>query len=229
MRIAVTRLKEKAGKDRETCKEFGHSCYTVSPLKSEIYHDSADIFIEKANDGNYDCIFFTSALPAAIIAPGLKSDARVVAIGPQTSATLEKYGIKTEILPAFYSRDFVPYLGEWTKGKNIGIPRADVPNPDLIKSIEDAGGIVDEIPVYALEATGEKFDLEGADAILFTSANSFSMAVWDRETKIIKIAIGDITAGRMRDAGIIPDVTGDGSLKGTLKELNRYTENLKRG
>ncbi|UUX93717.1 uroporphyrinogen-III synthase [Methanoplanus endosymbiosus] len=228
MRIAVTRLKEKAGKDRETCKEYGHSCYTVSPLKSEIYHDSADIFIEKANDGNYDCIFFTSALPAEIIAPRLSVSARVVAIGPQTAATLEKYGIKTEILPAFYSRDFAPYLGEWLKGKNIGIPRADVPNPVLISSVEDAGGIVDEIPVYALEATGERLNLDDADAVLFTSANSFSLAVWDKDTEIIKIAIGDITAGRMRDAGIIPDVTGDGSLKGTLREINRYTDNLKR-
>jgi uroporphyrinogen-III synthase len=36
------------------------------------------------------------------------------------------------------------------------------------------------------------------------------------------MAIGEITAAAMRTGGTIPEVVGDGSLEGALKELNAY-------
>ena len=224
MRIAVTRLREKAGKDAETCRRYGHECYTVSPLIARVYEDRVKEFVTKANADEFDCIFFTSALPAQVVGPLLQVRPEMVAIGPQTAKTLTDMGFDCETLPDFYSRDFAPYMGDRIWGKRIGIPRADVPNPGLISSIEDKGGIAAETRIYGLEPTGEILDLDGADAILFTSAGSFKNAVWDKDVKILLIAIGDVTGKAMELGGCTPDVTGDGSLAGTLEALNRYLE-----
>lgn len=225
MKIAITRLREKAGKDAALCRKYGHECFTVSPLASEVYIDNTREFVSRVNAGEFDCLFFTSALPAQIVGPLLETWPRVIAIGPQTTRTLQGLGIECETLPAFYSRNFAPHLGEWLKGKNVGIPRADVPNPALLDSIRSEGGIPHETAVYGLIATNEELRTEDADAIIFTSGNSFSLAVWDSEQDLIVVAIGDITAERILKAGITPAVVGDGSLEGTLKALNMHLEN----
>ncbi|MBP7121151.1 MAG: uroporphyrinogen-III synthase [Methanolinea sp.] len=222
MRIAITRLVGKEKDDAARCKNYGHECYPVSPLRAEIREDLVSFFVRSVEAGEYDCLFFTSALPAKIIAPRLSRWPRVIAIGPRTAMTLGHFGIDAETLPSFYSRDFVPYLGSWIRGKRIGIPRADVPNQNLIDGILAAGGIPAEVRVYTLIPTGVLLDVSSAEAILFTSAMSFSTAVYNADAPVMKIAIGESTGAMMRSRGVIPDVTGDGSLEGTLEELNRF-------
>ncbi len=222
MKIAVTRLAGKEKNDAARCAQFGHICYSVHPLRSEIRPRAITAFIEAVDRSEFDCLFFTSALPAKIIAPLLNRFPRVIAIGPQTAKELQHYEIDCETLTSFYSRDFVPYLGDWIRGKHIGIPRADVPNPSLIDAITAAGGIPHEFRCYGLEPTGESLNLEDADAILFTSAMSFTKAVWMKHPDLMVIAIGDITAATMRAAGTNPVVVGDGSLEGTMIALNNY-------
>ncbi|MDD1688385.1 MAG: uroporphyrinogen-III synthase [Methanoregula sp.] len=222
MKIAVTRLAGKERNDAARCAQFGHICYSVHPLRSEIRPHAITAFIEAVDRGEFDCLFFTSALPARIIAPLLNRFPRIIAIGPQTAQELQHYEIDCEILTSFYSRDFVPYLGDWIRGKHIGIPRADVPNPSLIDAITAAGGIPHEFRCYGLEPTGESLNIEDADAILFTSAMSFAKAVWMMRPDLVVMAIGDITAGAMRAAGTNPAVVGDGSLEGTMMALNDY-------
>jgi len=222
MKIAVTRLAGKEKNDAARCAQFGHICYSVHPLRSEIRPRAITAFIEAVDRSEFDCLFFTSALPAKIIAPLLSRFPRIIAIGPQTAKELQHYEIDCETLTSFYSRDFVPYLGDWIKGKHIGIPRADVPNPSLIDAITAAGGIPHEFRCYGLEPTGESLNLENADVILFTSAMSFAKAVWTMHSDLVVIAIGDITAVTMRAAGTNPVVVGDGSLEGTLMALNNY-------
>jgi uroporphyrinogen-III synthase len=222
MRIAVTRLLGKEKNDAERCALFGHTCYSVHPLCSKIKKSEITRFVEAVDRSEFDCLFFTSALPAKIIAPLLNRFPRVIAIGPQTAKELRRYEIDCEILTSFYSRDFVPYLGDWIKGKHIGIPRADVPNPTLINAITGAGGIPYEFRCYGLEPTGESLNLDGADAILYTSAMSFSKAVWTQKPDLLVMAIGDITAEVMRAGGVNPVVIGDGSLEGSMIALNDY-------
>ena len=227
MLLAITRLAEKGAADAALCKQYGHECRVVSSLRSEIRSSTIQTFVLAASDNEFDAIFFTSALPAQKIAPllnpSITKTTRVIAIGPQTAKVLHESGIAAETLPTYYSRDFVPYLGSWIKEKRIGIPRADVPNPDLINAIEEAGGMAFEYRCYGLEPTNEPLNLDGVDAILFTSANSYKMAILPPLTSsILPIAIGEITAAAMRDGGLEPKVVGDGSLEGTLKNLNAY-------
>jgi uroporphyrinogen-III synthase len=222
MKIAVTRLSGKEKKDAARCARFGHICYSVHPLRSEIRSHAIRLFIEAVERGEFDCLFFTSALPAKIIAPLLNKYPRIIAIGPQTAKELLHYSIDCETLTSFYSRDFVPYLGDWIRSKHIGIPRADVPNPSLIDAITAAGGIPHEFNCYSLEPTGESLSLGNADAVLFTSAMSYTKAVWEKNPDLIVMAIGDITAAKMRESGTNPVVVGDGSLEGSLTALNEY-------
>jgi uroporphyrinogen-III synthase len=224
MKIAITRLRGKELDDQQRCQRRGHDCYPVTPMYSEIDQDQIDLFIEQVTEEKFDCIFFTSALPAFKIGPllGRCTLPRVVAIGPQTAKALREYGVPCEVLHDFYSRAFVPYLGDWISGKTIGIPRSDAPNPDLLAAITDAGGIPVEFSIYTLIPTYEELDLSDAEAILFTSALSFRTAIWRRREDLILIAIGEVTASTMMEAGLPPDVSGDGSLEGTLDELNIY-------
>ncbi|MGC9435434.1 MAG: uroporphyrinogen-III synthase [Methanomicrobiales archaeon] len=221
MRIAITRVPGKGAEDTETCREFGHSCVHVSPLDAGIDRPVVDAFVAAANDGEFDCIFFTSALPARLIAPRLERPPRLVAIGPATAAALEEQGLSCETLPSYYSREFADTLGGWLAGKTVGIPRAAVPNPDLLQSIREVGGIPREFRVYTLTPTRDPLPLGDCDAILFTSALSFREAVWDRRPGIMAMAIGEITAAAMREEGIDPVVIGDGTIRGSLRALER--------
>ncbi|MHB8165057.1 MAG: uroporphyrinogen-III synthase [Methanoregula sp.] len=225
MKIAVTRLSGKEKSDAARCAKAGHTCYSVHPLRSDLRDTEIAEFVKGVERNEFDCIFFTSALPAKIIAPLLKKVPRVIAIGPQTAKELEQSGIGCETLPGFYSRDFVPYLGDWIRGKHIGIPRADVPNPVLIDAITAAGGIVHEFRCYGLEPTGETLALDAAEAILFTSAMSYTKAIWTPRSNLLVMAIGDITAAAMRSGGTVPAIVGDGSLEGSLAALNEYHDN----
>ena len=222
MKIAVTRLAGKEERDAARCAAFGHACYSVHPLRSEIQEDVVSAFAGSVERGEFDCLFFTSALPAKILAPLLKKTPRVIAIGPETARELERCGVACETLPGFYSRDFVPYLGDWIRGKTIGLPRADVPNAPLIDAIAHAGGIAREFRCYRLVPTNEPLDLDKADVILFTSAMSFKKAIWTPRRDLLVMAIGDITAAAMMYGGTIPAIVGDGSLEGTLAALNEH-------
>jgi len=225
MKIAVTRLAGKEKIDAARCSHYGHTCYSVHPLRFRVNQSAVNAFVEAVDRGEFDCIFFTSALPAQIIAPLLNRFPRVIAIGPQTAKALRHVEIDCETLPSFYSRDFVPYLGSWIEKKHIGIPRADVPNNALLKTIAAAGGIAHEFRCYSLEPTGQTLPTKDADAVLFTSALSFSKAVWTPHPEQLIMAIGDVTAGVMQEAGVSPAVVGDGSLEGTLAALDLYLEN----
>ena len=229
MMIAITRLADKGARDPALCEEYGHACYPVSPLAATVFPERVAAFVAGVHRGDFDCLFFTSALPATIIGPLLERWPRVVAIGPRTAETLRDMGIACETLPSYYSRDFAPYLGEWLRGRTVGIPRADVPNPALLDAIRELGGEPVEIRVYGLEPTGTELDLENAEALLFTSANSFRQAIWTPRPHLLLMAIGEITAEAMAESGMAPAVVGDGSLEGTLRRLNAYIEEHSQG
>jgi uroporphyrinogen-III synthase len=226
MKIAITRLSGKGDDDPALCRRFGYECFTVSPLVAHLYPDQIEEFAVRVNRGDFDCVFFTSALPVMYIAPLLERWPRIVAIGPQTARLLERFGIGSEILPEHYSRAFAPYLGSWLHDRHVGIPRADVPNSALSDSIRSFGGIPHEMPVYALAPTCADLPVGDADALLFTSVMSFQKAVFTRRSDLLYIAIGEITADAMRNGGIEPAVVGDGSLEGTLQALAVYLDSI---
>lgn len=222
MRIAVTRLEGKETEDRRRCRKYGHDCYPVSPMRAEFVPEEIERFLLVLETEGFDCLFFTSVIPAKKIAPAIRQWPRTIAIGPQTASVLAEHAPAVETLPRYYSKEFAPWLGGWLEGKRIGIPRADVPNDELLDAIRGAGGIPLEFRIYRLIPTGEELDTDRAEALLFTSAGSYRHARWRRRPDLLIMAIGEVTARAMQQGGDVPAVTGNGSLEGTLRSLNRY-------
>ena len=174
-----------------------------------------------------DILIFTSSLGAEKLLDRVKpgKQIRIVSVGPKTAKKVEEYGLKSEIIEKFSSENFADHLGE-IKGKTIGIARAEVPNPELIGSLQSKGAIIIEAPAYRLESAGNSIleVLNDVDAVIFTSAKSFELSGFKSETakKIRSIAIGPKTADAMRKAGIHPDFVGNGTLEDCLSSFDRY-------
>ncbi|HJJ47428.1 MAG TPA: uroporphyrinogen-III synthase [Methanocorpusculum sp.] len=223
MKIAITRLAEKGEADAEICAKYGHTCKPVHPLRAELNASMVQQFVLAANAGEFDAVFFASAYSAKnagrFLERGITKKCRIIAIGPETQRVLFELGIPAEILPEFYSKELVPYLGDWIEGKSIGLPRSNIPNQALIYAIEDAGAMAFEYRIYHLSPTAEPLDLKDCDAVLFTSAASFTLAdMPDISGKTI-IAIGKVTADSMRKKGIEPDYVGNGSVEGAIAQI----------
>lgn len=232
MLIAITRH-ACAVEDAAICEKYNHTARFVSPVKPVKNESAIAEFIEAANSRQFDSIFFPSAFAAEkigpFINPRLATTVRMIANGPQTAKILHNIGLAAEMLPFFYSRDLIPYLGKWIRGRKIGIPRADVTYLKLSAEIEHVGGIPCEYKCYDIVATNEVLDFKGCGAVLFTSPSAFRMAKLPKaEDSLIKLAIGDVTAEAMMYGGWGAAVVGDGSVEGTLKALNSYlwTENF---
>jgi len=225
MKLIITRLSEKGEKDQEICRKYGWESQSVHPLFTQINQTEVDSCINAVNQRKFDALFFTSSYPAKIIAPHINKSVvqnmRIIAIGPETRRVLLENNISAEMLPEHNSDFFTSYLKSWINGKNIGIPRVNIPNEKLTSLIKEAGGKAYEYHVYELISSGEKIDMKDADAILFTSASSFTKANLPDITRLKILAIGNKTAEAMIKNGVTPDITGDGTLKGTLKLLNQ--------
>lgn len=225
MLIAITRHAESV-EDPHLCELYGHEAKSVSPVKPVRRQKEIDEFITAANNKEFDAIFFPSAYACEkicpFINPRLATKVRMIANGPQTAKDMHNIGLAAEMLPFFYSRDLIMYLGKWIKGKKIGIPRADCAYMKLSDDIKKAGGIPCEYICFDIVATDEVLDFEGCGAVLFTSPISFKLAKLPKLNEMILMAIGDVTADAMMYGGHNPHVVGDGSIEGTLKALNAY-------
>lgn len=225
MLIAIT---QHAGdvEDEAICEKYNHRAKFVSPARYQEHADEIEKFTAAANNSEFDAIFFPSALAAeklgALINPRLATKVRMIANGPQTAKNLLNIGLAAEMLPFYYSRDLIPYLGKWIRGKKIAIPRADFTYPKLAEDIKEAGGIPFEYHCFELAATNEPLDLERCGAVLFTSPELFEMSRLPKIKDMILIAIGDVTANAMMYGGCQPSVVGDGSIEGSLIALNSY-------
>lgn len=227
MKIAVTKLREKSEGIHELFRRYGHEALIISTMRAADPSDPAPLahLAGMASKGTLDILIFTSALGVDKLfekeLPAKK--VRIISVGPKTAKKVEEYGFSSEVIEEFSSVHFAKYLGE-ISGKTIGIARAEVPNPELISSLESSGATVVEAPAYRLEPAGciPGDVLKEADAIIFTSARSFEYSGFHRDgrRKLILAAIGEKTAEVMRKHGFEPDIVGDGTLEKCLALLS---------
>ncbi len=239
MKIAVTKLEEKSEGIPLLFRRYGHEAVIVSTMRAVPPSDPAPLLhlADMVSNNKIDILIFTSALGVEKLFERLKEicvhlrssavcklipkNVRIVSVGPKTAEKVEKYGIKSETIEKFSSENFAQYLGD-IRGKTIGIARAEVPNPELIRSLSSKGAAIIEAPVYRL-VRGRNIAgaLKDVDAIIFTSAKSFEFSGFkhDHAKSIKVIAIGKKTADAMRKCGIPPDFVGDGTLENCLSQL----------
>lgn len=226
MRIAVTKLEEKSEGIPELFQCYGHEAVIVSTMRAAEPSDIEPILrlCDMISRGRIDILIFTSSLGVEKLFGKILPDKkiRIVSVGPKTAKKVEELGSKSEVIEKFSSENFVDHLGDIT-GKTIGIARAEVPNPELILSLESKGAVVVEAPAYRLEPAGNSIlkVLDNVDAVIFTSAKSFELSgfgkVNAKKTKVI--AIGEKTAVAIRKLGIRPDLVGNGTIEDCLSAL----------
>ena len=234
MKIAVTKLKEKSEGIFELFLAYSHDVILAPTMRAEEPTDDSDIreLVQMTEEGSIDILIFTSSLGADKFLTRCKnipSSTSIISVGPKTQEKVEEYGYNSEMPQAFNADTISTYLSGSVDGKHVGIARADVPNPELIESLEKLGASVYEATAYVLvPAPGDfKNAIKGADAVIFTSARSFKLAdVVCRDLEdITTIAIGPKTSEYMVVSGVVPDVVGDGTLKGCLEILDTNIDN----
>ena len=162
------------------------------------------------------------------------SQAKFAVIGKGTAEVLAEYGFIADFVPSkqvsFALADgLLPLLKE---GENILLPRSAIADNDLKEKLETKG-FVDDIKIYdTLICTEKEKELKTllqtgeVKYVPFTSASTVDgfMKACDGDLSCLKqvktVAIGPITAKRMRELGITPDLeAADHSLDGIVAVL----------
>ncbi len=179
----------------------------------------------------YDWIIFTSANGVSIFfdcLQSLKKDARVfgpakiAAIGRETAAKLDEFGIKADFVPtAFTSKELGKQLIGFAnlKGKKILLLRSQLASNELGELLEQAGAQLDDVAVYtaATEKSEssqlkEKIADSKIDWLTFASPSSakgfFSQIRSDLvNSSNVKVAsIGPVTSQHLKNLSIRVDV-----------------------
>jgi uroporphyrinogen-III synthase len=232
MKIAITRLEEKKDDTQALFQQYGHEAillHTMTTAPPENLKPLLEL-AKKVQRGEVDYLLFTSSLTVKKFfehCTHIPSSTTLLCVGPKTSQAVQQQGYRCETLHTYNAEHFAEHLGERARGKTIGIPRAEVPNPKLTESLKRLGAVVIEAPAYQLKPAASrqiKQKIQHSEAILFTSGKSYqyaNTAPQDLENKIL-IAIGPKTAQVMQEDNITPHIIGDGTVESCLQRLNQY-------
>ena len=232
--VLVTRAREQASVLTELLEERGARCIEAPAIKMIDPESFAPLDDASASLGSYDWIIFTSTngvdsffrrLHHAGSDSRALAKAKVAAIGAQTAAQLEKFGIRADIIPLeFRAEGIVNALnGQIVPGMKILIPRAVVARDVLPVKLTELGATVTVAPAYrtvAGETDGKriagKLAMGEISLVTFTSSSTVTNLLellGEGGAELIckaKVAcIGPITAATCVEHGIRPDVIAD--------------------
>lgn len=138
---------------------------------------------------------------------------RVAAIGPATAATLQRYSITPDLIPAEYTAEGVlaafDQLGP-VAGQRFLLARADIARVTLAEGLRERGAIVSEIPAYRTVPVEGGSMPPPADIVTFTSSSTVQgyvncLAGVD-PTQALKnsrvVCIGPVTAKTAQQLGV---------------------------
>lgn len=198
----------------------------------------------------YQWIIFTSANGVGFFLKRLHGlgrdlrdlkDVRICAIGPATAATIEKLGIRVDVVPEeFISEGVVKEFEKLNlKGSRILLPRAEQARDVIPEGLTKLGAKVDVVTAYRTVNSGrDKSELENliregkVDAVTFTSPSTVTnfMEIMGKEFVIpsrIKIAcIGPVTAAAVKKAGLPADIIQERyTIPGLVEALAEHFNN----
>ncbi|MGP8321089.1 MAG: uroporphyrinogen-III synthase [Methanosarcinaceae archaeon] len=229
----MTRLQEKEDNTVGLFEKYGIEAIIISTIRSRPPHNSAlfDALVRMVNEQRVDILIFTSSLGVSKFfgkCGSVPKDLTILSVGPKTAGKVNEFGHSSEVLEAFSSDKFAEYLKGRIQGKIIGIARAGIPNPELVKDLESMGATVVEGVCYELESAPNELKSMIAshmvEGVVFTSTKSFLSAKLQKTDiiDVITVAIGPKTAKGMRDGGIEPDVVGNGTLESCAARLKEF-------
>ena len=190
-RVVVTRTREQASQLSRQLTELSAEVLEIPTIKIAPPDSPAFIADALLELNSYDWIVFTSpngvttffeyffkAFEDMRDIGGVK----IAAVGPATAAKLKELHLKVDLMPEEYvtakiAKAFVAY--ESVENLKILLMRAEVANPELPKTLEALGAIVDDIACYKtvpetedVNGAAAKLIEEGADWITFTSSST---------------------------------------------------------
>lgn len=163
-------------------------------------------------------IFFQMLLGTGVDARALHTS-KLCAIGQETAESLERHGLRPELVTSEYTAEgLAKALEGWEmKGMRVLVPRAEVARDALPSLLTNRGAEVEILPVYhsvcppdAGPALMRLFNAEGVDVITFTSSSTVYNFVKafpeDRLPAILGDAevacMGPVTADTARKLGL---------------------------
>ncbi len=195
----------------------------------------------------YQWIIFTSANGVGFFLKRLRElsrdlrdlkDIRICTIGPATAVTIEKLGIRVDVVPEeFISEGVVKAFQEFDiKGKRVLLPRAETARDVIPEGLTKLGAEVDVVAAYRTVNSGrDKSELENlmsegkVDVITFTSPSTVTnfMEIMGKGFVIpstIKIAcIGPVTSAAVKKAGLPVDIVQERyTIPGIVETLVEY-------
>ena len=221
---------------------------TIKIVPPEDYHD-LDHAMGRLS--HYQWIIFTSANGVSFFLNRLQElgrdirdlkDIRICTIGPATAATIEKLGIRVDLIPEeFISEGVVKAFQEFNiKDNRILLPRAEQARDVIPEGLMKLGAKVDIVTAYRTVNSGkdkseldELMDEGKVDVITFTSPSTVMnfMEIMGKKYAVpphVKIAcIGPVSAAAAKKAGFPPDIIQERyTIPGLVETLVEYYKKL---
>ena len=246
-RIVVTRAREQAGQLAQRLQELGAEVLEVPTIKIEPPTRREDVVDAMLELNSYDWLVFTSPNGVTSFFQYFFRQfhdmrdiggARIAAVGPVTANKLKELHLQVDLMPdEALAANIAEAFSEFESIENLKICllRAEVATPELPKTLEALGAIVDDVACYRTvpetdDPTGAaaKLQEQGADWITFTSGSTvehfhtrFDLPALVKKHPGIKLAsIGPETTKALAELGLKPIVEAkEHSIEGLVATL----------
>ncbi|MCI5528620.1 MAG: uroporphyrinogen-III C-methyltransferase [Blautia sp.] len=245
-KILVTRPRNLISQTAARLREKGAEVLELPAIRTEALSDEQRLYEAFDHLGNYQWIVFTSPTGVEIFFAEMQKreldirslgTAKIAAIGEGTKKKLAQHGLYADFLPSVYDGDTLgtELAAKLSGGEHILIPRAEKGNENLVRSLAEAGAIVDDVPTYRtlyekslLIDEKKEFEAGNINCVVFTSASTVKGFVEGTKgldyTKVKAACIGKQTKAAADAWGMETYM----SEKATIDSLITLVEKLKR-
>lgn len=245
-KVLVTRPRNMISRTAAKLREKGAEVLELPAIRTEALADQARLHEAFRKMESYQWMVFTSPTGVDIFFGEVKKQGldirclgniKIAAIGEGTQKKLKEYCLKADFIPTVYDGDTLgkELAEKLSAGEHILIPRAEKGNENLVKYLEQAGALVDDVPTYAtvyerspLIDEKKEFEDGNIDCVVFTSASTVKGFVEGTKgldyTKVKAACIGKQTKAAADQYGMETYM----SEKATIDSLICLVEQLKR-
>ena len=245
-KILVTRPRNLISQTAARLREKGAEVLELPAIRTEALSDEQRLYEAFDHLGNYQWIVFTSPTGVEIFFAEMQKrkldirslgTAKIAALGEGTKKKLAQHGLYADFLPSVYDGDTLgtELAAKLSGGEHILIPRAEKGNENLVRSLAEAGAIVDDVPTYRtlyekslLIDEKKEFEAGNINCVVFTSASTVKGFVEGTKgldyTKVKAACIGKQTKAAADAWGMETYM----SEKATIDSLITLVEKLKR-
>lgn len=185
---------------------FGFEPVELPCIRIDVLTGGAERLAAAASDA--DALVLTSVRAAAMLAPVGVASLPVIAVGPETAATVRESGGSVVWVGSRGIRHLARDAQHLLAGKKVIVAGASNTMRGNAAALETAGSSVVSIELYTTVPVGPGDD--AVDAVVFGSPTAVTGWLMSRELSGLLIgAIGPTTAASLRMCGVEPDAVPD--------------------